>query len=127
MSQILLIDDDATATGLNRSALQAAGHAVAVATNAAEGGTAAAATTPQLVVLEAMLDDFNFSLCRALGERYPHSQLLVLTRLDEHLTQAVRVSQDHDRGWIPADVYLQKPIEPAMLVELVDHALHGGH
>jgi DNA-binding response OmpR family regulator len=127
MSQILLIDDDASATGLNRAALQAAGHAVAVATSAAEGLTAAAATAPQLVVLEAMLDDLDFSLCRALGQKLPHSQLLVLTRLDEHLTPAVRAAQDHDGGWIPADLYLQKPIAPALLAELVDLALHGGH
>jgi DNA-binding response OmpR family regulator len=127
MPQILLIDDDSLTTGSNRVALQAAGHAVSVATTAPDGLAAAASQAPDVVVLEAMLDDATFSLCRALGQRLPHAQLLVLTRLDEHLTAAARAAQDHDDGWIPADLYLQKPIEPALLVELVGHALQGGH
>jgi DNA-binding response OmpR family regulator len=121
MGRVLLIDDDAAVAAANRAALLAAGHEVALASSVAEGLSAAAAQPPDVVVLEALLAP---DLCDEIGRRLPRTPIIVLTRLDDQLDRGMRDLQDRDGGWIAADLYLQKPVAPALLVHEVEHALH---
>lgn len=129
MARILIIDDDDDVGSANQEALSDAGHEVTRAATAAEGLAAAIALTPAAIVVEAFLEGtlVGLNLCRELHRRLPRTAVIVLTRLDDHLAPDIRRDQDHDGGWIDADLYLQKPVAPAMVAEQVDHVLHGGH
>ena len=128
MARILLIDDEAAIASANQVALTAGGHEVTVTPNAGDGLAAAGRERPEVVVLEAYLDGraVGLNLCRELSRR-SGAKVIVLTRLDEHLTHEARVAQDRDGGWIAADLYLQKPLTPALLLDQVDHLLHEAH
>jgi len=127
MSRILLIDDDSVVLLANREALQAAKHEVATASSVAEGLGAAASFAPDVVVLEGMFDGTmaGFELCHELARRYPRIPLIVLTRADDHTGAAALRDQDRDGGWIPAQLYLEKPVTPALLLDQVEHVLEG--
>ena len=56
MAHILLVDDDADLVARNRAALEADGHRVTAASTTTDGLSAARRDTPDLVVLEALLD-----------------------------------------------------------------------
>jgi CheY-like chemotaxis protein len=90
---------------------------------------AAIALSPAAIVLEALLDGalVGLNLCRELRRRLPRTPVIVLSRLDEQLDADALRRQDHDRGWIAADLYLQKPVAAAMVAEQVEPVLHGGH
>ncbi len=100
-----------------------------MAGTAAEALAAADARPPDLVVLEPQVDPRppEEGLCAELAARLPGVPLLVLTSLDERLSAADLARQDRDGGWLPADLYLQKPVAAAVVVEQVEHLLHGGH
>jgi DNA-binding response OmpR family regulator len=129
MARILIIDDDDAVGSANQAALADAGHEVTRASTAADGLAAAISLAPAAIVVEALLEGtlVGPNLCRELARRLPGTRVIVLSRLDDHLAADVRRAQDHDRGWIAADLYLQKPVAPAMVAEQVEHVLAGGH
>jgi DNA-binding response OmpR family regulator len=129
MARILLVDGSTHQTLALGSALAEAHHQVIVAGTAGEALGAALAHAPELVVLEPQVDPrpLEAGLCGELAARLPGVPLLVLTSLDDRLDPASRDRQDRDGGWLPADLYLQKPLDPALVVEQVEQLLHGGH
>jgi CheY-like chemotaxis protein len=129
MARILLIDDDVVVGSANLAALSDAGHEVTLVSTAADGLAAAISLSPAAIVLEALLGGtlVGLNLCRELQRRLPRTPVIVLSRLDEHVEAHVLDGQDHDRGWIAADLYLQKPLAPAMLAETVAHFIYGAH
>jgi DNA-binding response OmpR family regulator len=126
MARILLVDASSPHTLALGAALAQARHQVTVASTPAE---ALAAAAPQLVVLEPLIDHrpLEAGLCADLAARLPGVPLLVLTSQDDQLDAVSRDRQDRDGGWLPADLYLQKPVEPALVVEQVELLLGGGH
>ena len=129
MARILLIDDDEAVGAANQAFLAEAGHEVTRTSTASDGLAAAIRLAPEAIVLEVMLAGtlVGLNLCRELARRLPRTPVIVLSRLDEHLDAGAARRQDHDRGWISADLYLQKPVAPALLAEQVAHVLHGAH
>jgi DNA-binding response OmpR family regulator len=129
MARILIIDDDHVIGSANEAALADVGHEVTRTSTAADGLAAAISLAPAAIVLEAHLDGtvVGLNLCRELQRRLPRTPVIVLSRLDAHLEAEVLYEQDHDDGWIAADLYLQKPVSPAMLAEQLAHVLVGGH
>jgi DNA-binding response OmpR family regulator len=125
MARILVVDDDADLVARNVVALEAGGHAVAVAETTSEALTVARQKRPDAVVLEALLDggQAGFDLARSLAFEFPALPLLMLTRADEVLTPGELRAQDHDDGWIPVGRYLQKPVMPDVLIYELDHLL----
>lgn len=135
MADILLVDDDAEAVARNSSALEANGHTVVIASTTDAALEAVRKHAPDIAVLEAMLDGglAGFDLARRLAHDLPNLPLIMLTRVDEHLTSKERASQDRDGGWLPVQRFLEKPVMPEVLVYEIDHLLpagagaHGGH
>ena len=124
MGYILLVDDDPKAVAEHSAALEADGHTVAAASNTLEAMAAIHRETPDLVVLEAMLDGSyaGFELARTLARKYPQMPLVMVTRADEHLTDEERDRQDRD-GWMPVARFMQKPLSGDVLAYEVDHLL----
>jgi hypothetical protein len=53
--------------------------------------------------------------------------MIMLSRVDEHLTAAERAAQDRDDGWMPVERFMEKPVAPEVLVYEVDHLAKAGH
>ncbi len=125
MPEILLVDDDAEVVARNAAALKAAGHTVTTAATSAQALAAIDGHKPDLVVLEAMLDGAlgGFDLARTLARQYPNLPLVMLTRVDEFISDPERARQDRDGGWIPVQRFMEKPVAPEVLIYEVDHLL----
>jgi len=123
MTRVLLVDDDATVLARNSAALAAAGHDVELATTAVDALAAVRRASPDVIVLEGVLDGAfrGFDLARTLAADLPTVPLAMLTHADEMLTPQERADQDHDGGWLPVQRYLQKPVMPEVLVDVVEH------
>ncbi len=130
MPEILLVDDDADVVARNAAALTATGHTVATATTSAQALDEIGRHKPDVVVLEAMLDGAlgGFDLARTLARQHPDLPLIMLTRVDEFISDPERARQDRDGGWIPVQRFMEKPVAPEVLVYEVDHLLpaHAG-
>ena len=134
MARILLVDDDADLVARNAAALRAGGHVVLTASTSTQGLKTVHRKVPDLVVLEAMLDGAmaGFDLARTLARDFPTLPLIMLSRVDEHISDRELATQDRDGGWIPVQRFMEKPISPEVLVYEVDHLLpaaadSGGH
>ncbi len=127
MATILLVDDDPKVVRRNRAALEASGHDVATVATTAQALDAVRVIDPDVVVLEAMLDGglAGFGLARTLARRYPTLPLIMVSKVDEHMTPAELATQDHDGGWLPVSRFMEKPVLPAVLVYEVEHALEA--
>lgn len=129
MAHILLVDDDAELVARNAAALEADGHAVATASTTADGLDAVRRDTPDVVVLEAMLDggEAGFDLARTLASDFPALPLIMLSRVDEVISDRELALQDRDDGWMPVARFMEKPVAPEVLVYEVDHLLPTAH
>jgi DNA-binding response OmpR family regulator len=129
MARILLVDDDARVVARNAAALEVDGHAVATAATAAQGLDAVRREAPDLVVLEAMLDGAmaGFDLARTLAREFPALPLIMLSRVDEVISDRELATQDRDDGWMPVQRFMEKPVSPEVLVYEVDHLLPVVH
>jgi DNA-binding response OmpR family regulator len=129
MAHILLVDDDSDIVSRNRAALEASGNTVSTAATTAQALDAVRSHTPDLVVLEAMLDGglAGFDLARTLAKEFPKLHLIMVSRVDEHLSAKERAAQDRDDGWMPVDRFMEKPLSPDVLVYEVDHLVGAAH
>lgn len=129
MARILLVDDDLDVVARNTSALEAGGYTVTTASTTAEARASISQQAPDAVVLEAMLDGANagFDLARSLAHDNPELPLIMLSRVDEHLSAAERAGQDRDDGWMPVARFMEKPVAPEVLVYEVDHLAKAAH
>lgn len=129
MGRILLVDDDPAVVAGNVTALEASGYTVSTASTTSEARAAIGRETPDVVVLEAMLDGATagFDLARSLAHDHPTLPLIMLSRVDDHLTSAERAGQDRDDGWMPVQRFMEKPVSPDVLVYEVDHLTKAAH
>lgn len=115
---ILIVDDDPDFREAVAHLFESCGHRVWTADNGREGLDLAKRVRPDLIVLDVMMHERTegfFTLGRirddpAIG-RTP--VIVVSSIYAEHAV--FRVSPETD--WLPADLFLAKPIDPARLVE----------
>lgn len=127
MSQkhILLVDDDPDVRLSLRLPLESAGYAISEATNFAQGQVAVKQVKPDLIILDVMMDTatagFQFAL--ELHSTDPNSEfkefretpIIMLTAI--HSTTPLRFGPDTD--YLPVQTFLEKPVEPELLLETV--------
>jgi CheY-like chemotaxis protein len=129
MAKILVIDDDPDMVLASRLSLEKAGHEVIAARNGAEGLEKIKADRPDLILLDVMMDTATegFQLALLLRSRDPKSAyaayrdipILMLTAI--HSTTPLRFGPEED--YLPVDDFLDKPIEPDVLVKKVQALL----
>lgn len=125
MAYILLVDDDPLVVARNAAAFAASGHFIATAPTTAEALAMIAQKRPDAVVLEAVLDGgrAGLDLARRLARDFPGLPLVMLTRLDDQISEPERERQDRDGGWLPVQRFMEKPVMPEVLVYEVEHAM----
>lgn len=129
MAKILIVDDDPDIVLATRLSLERAGHQVTSASNGAEGLEKLKAERPDLIILDVMMDTATegFQLALKLRSRDPASELaayrdipiLMLTAI--HSTTPLRFGPEED--YLPVDDFVDKPIDPDVLVKKVDALL----
>ena len=109
MAAILVVDDDPTVREVVVAYLRQAGHETTEAHDG-PGAIAAAAASPDLVVLDVMLPGFDgLEVCRRLRDTQPGLPIVMLSALGEEEDRIAGLGYG-------ADDYLGKPFSPRELV-----------
>lgn len=124
--KILVIDDDPDLVLAVRMPLESAGYKVFSAGTQAEGLAAVDEVKPDLIILDVMMDTHTagFQLAQKLhgaGANPAHKAIPILMVTAVHQTTPLRFAPDED--YLPVDAFIDKPINPKALLDLVSSLL----
>lgn len=123
---VLLVDDDADFVEMNRALLEEKGYSVHVAFNGKQCLEEVAARRPDLIILDMVMestsDGFDVSRELRTSEITRGIPLVMITSVNDSIP--FRLEPDHT--WLPVDALLEKPVDPMLLLAVVDKALKGG-
>ena len=116
-AHILLVDDHPKALEVFELRLRGIGHRVTIANNGEVAIGIVERDRPDLVVLDVTMPEMNgYQACRAIKRLDPKIGVIILTAKTEAA----------DRFWASqsgADEFLNKPIDPALLVQRIEALL----
>jgi len=121
--RVLLVDDDADFVDMNRAVLENHGYEVAVAYDGRQCLELTGQARPDLIILDVMMTRTSegFDVSRELRNR-EHTKdipLLMVTSINE----TVPFKYGPDETWLPVDSFLEKPIDPTVLLAEVNRQL----
>jgi CheY-like chemotaxis protein len=129
MAKILIIDDDPDIVLATRLSLESVGHQVVDASNSAKGLGLLEALQPDLIILDVMMTSTTEGFQTALQLRSPdpkspyaaycHIPILMMTAI--HSTTDLRFAPDQE--YLPVDAFIDKPIDPDVLIKKVNALL----
>lgn len=125
MAKLLLIDDDEDVIAQYRAALAGTGHELTVANSAAEARAALKRGSPELAVVDIMMDNGipGFDLAREIHEKAPKAPILMASSLNSELKTPFDSKAD---AKLPIFKFLDKPVAAKTLVEEIRRALAQG-
>jgi CheY-like chemotaxis protein len=125
MANILLVDDDQDLVEMNKTVLTQRGHNVTVAYSAAEARQSVQTKTPDLAVLDVMMEDktAGFELARHLHQASAKMPMIMLTGIRKEMQ--LGYSFEPDETWLPVSKFIEKPVNPRVLADEVDKLLAG--
>jgi len=117
---VLIIDDDSDFVRAVQALLESSGYKVRSALNGREGLQLAKTTQPDLILLDVMMSERTegFFLLQEM-RRVPvlsNTPVIVVSSIysDEPVFRV-----NPEAGWLPANLFLAKPVEPAKLLSEV--------
>jgi CheY-like chemotaxis protein len=129
MAKILIIDDDPDIVLAARLCLESAGHKVFDANNSTKGLGMLDELQPELIILDVMMSTTTEGFQTALQLRSPDPgspyaayrdiPLLMMTAI--HSTTDLRFAPD--QAYLPVDAFIDKPIDPDVLIKKVNALL----
>jgi two-component system alkaline phosphatase synthesis response regulator PhoP len=122
--KILVIDDDADLVEATKIILKSKKYEVIAAYGGIEGLEMVKKESPDLIVLDVMMPDKDgYTVCKELKADPELSQIpvLLLTAVVSHLS-TTRYTQQMGME-TEADDYIDKPVEPVVLVERIEALL----
>ena len=129
MKKIYIIDDDRNIVESMRIVLEAHGYAVEAQYDETNVVANLVARKPDAVILDVMFPQdpgAGFEMARAIrkDERTAKIPLLMLSAINEKGVYAGTFSnKDRDESWLPVDKFIEKPIRPQQLLQLIEAAL----
>ncbi len=127
--KVLIIDDDDDLVLAMRLPLEAAGYQVFRAATGDDGLRSALQVHPDLILLDVMMDTTTAGIQVSLALRNPDPAspyaacreipILMITAI--HATTPLRFAPDHE--YLPVDAFIEKPIEPQVLLARVREQL----
>jgi CRP/FNR family transcriptional regulator, cyclic AMP receptor protein len=120
MKTVLIIDDDRDYVSAITALLESAGYRVISAGNGRDGVQEAKVHKPDVILLDVMMTErtegfFTLQEFRRIPE-LKDTPVIVISSI--YTDQPIfRVSPE--AGWLPADVFLPKPVDPGRLLEEV--------
>ena len=127
---ILIIDDDRDLVHSMRIVLETKPYTIRTAHNGKEGYQRVEEKIPDLIVLDVMMatDTEGFDLAYRLRnqERYRNIPILMLTAFTQKMAETGADKFQHIMGeeW-PVNKFLEKPIDPDVLLKTVEELLRG--
>lgn len=125
-AKIIIVDDDADLVMALTTVLQSRQYTVDYAYNRADGMEKIKADTPDLAILDVMMDSWQdgFEMARELkaDDATKDMPILMLTGVEGH-TGIEFKSESGDPTWLPVDSFLDKPVEPDTLLAEVEKLL----
>ena len=125
MPKILVIEDDSDMVAAIRMPLEANGYDVLAASTGEEGLQQVKEVDPDLIILDVMMETTTAGFQVSLQLRspdpqseyaaYSHIPILILTAI--HTTTSLRFGPDE--AYLPVDDFVDKPIDPDVLLEKV--------
>jgi CheY-like chemotaxis protein len=123
--KILIVDDDAALVAAFKTVLESAGYQVSSAASAKEALAAARKDPPDLAVLDVMMETTGAGLGLAqkfrADKRLAAIKLLMVTSITEKT--GIDVGSGADDQFLPVDKFLEKPVDPARLLQEVQGLL----
>jgi chemosensory pili system protein ChpA (sensor histidine kinase/response regulator) len=120
---VLLVDDDADFVEQNRLLLEDSGYRVHVAHSGRQCLEVVGAGRPDLIILDMMMESENegFDLSRELrnSEYTKGIPLVMITSVND--LRPFRI--EPDRTWLPVDALIEKPVDPSLLLAVVNRIL----
>jgi len=115
---VLIIDDDSDFVRAVGDLLTSAGYAVDSACNGRDGLSLAKTTQPDLILLDVMMTErtegfFTLQQIRSVPA-LRHTPVIVASSI---YTDQPSFKVNPDADWLPADLFLPKPIDPARLIQ----------
>jgi DNA-binding response OmpR family regulator len=123
--RILLVDDDEDFLFQHRIQLENAGFEVTTATTRAQAETAIASFTPDLAILDLMMEqhDDGFVLSHHLKRAFPGLPVIMVTAVTSETGLTFDPSNAAERAWVGADALLAKPIRFEQLRREIERVL----
>jgi DNA-binding response OmpR family regulator len=121
MAKILVVDDDADIVEATRLFLTKEGHQIEAAYNRQDGLKKAESFHPDLLILDVIMEqpDDGFTIAQELRRSGSKIPILMLTSVET----VSGLAFGKDSVMVPVDEFQSKPIEPAKLIEKVNHLL----
>jgi len=123
---ILIIDDDPDFVDVTKAVLETRQYKVDCAYNADEGFARLEAEVPDLIILDIMMgkcaEGFIFARKIKKDPRLAKIPILVLTSMREQTGFDFPGERIHPK-FFPVDEYVEKPIEPQVLLEKIEQQL----
>ncbi|UCE41385.1 MAG: response regulator [Candidatus Aminicenantes bacterium] len=120
--RILLVDDDLDFLEMHKVVLVNHGYEVITATSAQEGLEKVRAEMPDLIVLDLMMEkhDAGFSFSKQIKSDplFKKIPILMVTAVAD--ATGFKFSLEKDGYWMKTDEFLDKPVEPAVLISKVE-------
>lgn len=121
MARILIVDDDPDMVEAGRYVLEREGHTVTSASNVETGLKALDDWTPDLLILDVMMEEADDGLvfARTVRRRGLTIPILMLTSVN----RAMGLHIGKDEEMVPVDEFVEKPVDPGVLVAKVNSLL----
>ncbi len=123
--RILIIDDDVDFIDLHKAVLENNGFEVVTAFSGREGLDKVKFELPDLVLLDLMMEKhdtgFGFSKQMKADPRYKHIPIIMISAVAEETGYGF--SQESDGYWMKTNAFINKPVSPEKLVEMINSIL----
>jgi len=116
--RVLIIDDDPDFAQAVGGLLSSSGYVVLTATNGQEGLELAKKANPDLILLDVMMTERTegfFTLQQI--RRVPALQRTPVIVVSSIYTDQTMFRVNPDAGWLPASLFLPKPVDPPRLLQ----------
>jgi CheY-like chemotaxis protein len=125
MPKILCIDDDNDILDGLKAILESNGFETEIASNAKEGLEKAKQITPDLLIVDVMMDNdtdgFHLTYNIRKDESLKFKPILMLTSINQKTN--FKFNPETDGEFLPVDKFIEKPVKPELLIKTVNNLL----
>lgn len=122
MKKILIVDDDPDVKEAISEVLVANGFSVETAENSEEGYEKFLNFKPDLVILDLIMEtyDAGFVLAYKIKKENANIPIILVTSVNYDSQIQFDLNEAKERQWIKADYFIDKPVNPSLLLEKVN-------
>ena len=120
---VLLVDDDTDFVEMHSRLIAEHGYKVYTAFTGRECLELVHSRKPDLIILDMMMESevVGFHLSREL-RNCEHTKAIPLVMITS-VNETIPFRLEPDRTWLPVDALIEKPVDPRLLLDLVDKIL----